>query len=90
MSKKDEESLILMALITINYFYIISGKESAFKNYQENLKNLTEEGYLRYSNGIYSIIEKGHKYIDANFMMEYGKCNIDDFPIGRKILKRIK
>ncbi len=90
MSKKDEEALILMALITINYFYIISGKEPAFKNYQENLKNLTEEGYLRYSNGIYSIIEKGHKYIDANFMMEYGKCNIDGFPIGRKILKRIK
>ena len=90
MSKKDEEALILMATITINFFYIISGKEPAFKNYQENLKNLTAEGYLRYSNGIYSIIEKGNKYIDANFIMEYGKCNIDGFPIGRKILKGLK
>ena len=43
MSKKDEEALILMATITINFFYIISGKEPAFKDYQENLKNLTEE-----------------------------------------------
>ena len=91
MSKKDEEALILMALISINFFYIISGKEPAFKDYQENLKNLTAEGYLRYSNdGIYKITEKGDKYINANFTMEYGKCNIDDFPIGRKILKRIK
>ena len=43
MSKKDEEALILMATITINYFYIISGKEPAFKDYQENLTNIAEK-----------------------------------------------
>ena len=90
MSKKDEEALILMATISINFFYIISGKEPAFKDYQENLKNLTAEGYLTYSNTIYGITEKGYAYVNKNFIMEEGKCNIDGFPIGRIIFERIK